>query len=109
MQIQVRSKNLYVPAEVRGYVERRVHFALGRFEQKVQSVMVRLEDVNGSRRGIDQQCRIHVKGIPSLNIVAEQTEGNIYAAINGAAERAARAVRKTVGRLRDNRVLLPAA
>jgi putative sigma-54 modulation protein len=89
MRIRIRVHNVELTEAIRAHVERRIGFALGRFGAHVDSVTVRFSDTNGHRRGIDKRCQIDV-GWPSVRV--EATDTDLFAAVDRAAHRAARAV-----------------
>jgi putative sigma-54 modulation protein len=64
----------------------------------VHSVVMRLADENGPRGGLDKRCtiRAHLPGTPP--VVIEQQEADLYVAIDRAADRAARAVSRRLGK-----------
>ncbi len=100
MKILIRSR-LRASAAVRAYVERRLHFSLGRFSQRVERAMVHLQDVNGPRGGEDKLCRIEVRLRPGGSVFVEESGSAVLAAVAGAAERVGRAVSRAVERRRE--------
>lgn len=82
-------------------VQRRVHFALGRFGQRIRRTEILLVDTNGPRGGRDQHCTIHVvlAGLPP--VVAEVVDVEPLAAVSRALERAARRIRDAANRQRE--------
>ena len=62
---------------------------------------MRLSDINGPRGGRDKRCRIQVPFAGKPNVVIEDTESDLYVAIDRAAERAERAVVRRLERLRE--------
>ncbi|HET9697681.1 MAG TPA: HPF/RaiA family ribosome-associated protein [Terriglobales bacterium] len=94
MKLRLVARGVELTAELKDYVTRRVHFALGRFAGKINSVSVRLSDLNGPRGGIDKSCDIRVDvGFPQAVIVCERHH-NIHAAVAFAVEKADRAVKR---------------
>ena len=67
-------------------------------ETAIQRVTVRLSDINGPRGGEDKRCHIalRLKGLPRL--VIEDTEADLYVAIDRAAERAGRTLARRLAR-----------
>jgi len=102
MQIDVQARNFSLTNALRGHVIRRLYFSLSTRVDHIQRVMVRLSDTNGPRGSEDKRCQIQVK-LPHLpDVVFEDTEENLYAAIDRAADRAGRAVGRRLARQRDN-------
>ena len=88
---------------LRQYVERRLRFALDRFDHRLDQLQVRLDDVNGPRGGLDKRCRIIVVGRPSWRIQVEGTGTTFDRAIDSAAARATRSVGRLLKRLVEER------
>ncbi len=105
----IHVSRLALTNSTRQYLERRLSFALGRFDDSVRSVSVALSDVNGPRGGADKRCRILVwlTGVhrPVIVTVTEQT---VRAAVDIAAEKLAYAVSRSVSRRTQRRRLLEA-
>lgn len=53
MQLDIRGRSLPLTPALDAYVERRMRFALGRFEPRMRRVTVRVGDENGPRGGVD--------------------------------------------------------
>ena len=101
MQIDIQARNFTLTNALRGHVERRLAFALSTRDDHIQRIMVRLSDINGPRGGEDKRCHIQVV-IPHLaDVVIEDTEEDLYAAIDRAADRAGRTVGRRLTRQRD--------
>ena len=92
MQVGVRGKGLHVTAVLSTYIQRRLGFALGRFDRRVERVLVRIEDVNGPKGGIDKHCRVVVVMPHSTTAVMEGRGSNFRVAINRAVAKASRYV-----------------
>ena len=87
MKVDVHAQGFPLTAALAEHTERRLRFALKHAADRVQHATVRLADVNGPRGGVDKKCIIHIvlAGIP--DIVTEDTEADMYIAINRAADR----------------------
>lgn len=109
MDIQITGRNVALDDELRAHVERRLSFALGRFERRIQHIDVRLTDLNGPRRGLDQNCRIAVHLRPRGDIVVQDRSADPLGAVSAAAARVGTAVRRRLERRRDARVRGPSA
>src|SRR5690349_19560107 len=100
--------NLYTPDfRLTGPIELRVidgvGAALGRLRDSVTAAVVRLRDVNGPRGGIDKACRIVVRLRGRGTSVAEAVDRDLYAAIDAAAAKLGRSVRRHLRRRRTLR------
>jgi len=102
MLIDIQARNFSLTHALREHIERRLGFALSSRDEYIQRIMVRLSDINGPRGGEDKCCRIHVV-LPQLtDVVIEDTEVDMYAAIDRATDRAGRTVTRRLARQRDN-------
>ena len=101
MRLEVRVRDRELTEGLRAYVDRRLRFALSRFGRRIGLVTVRIADVNGPRGGVDKQCRIHAEVIPSGNVDLEETDADLYAAIDRAADRVRRAIARELERARE--------
>ena len=103
MRVEIRTRHGRVTRSLEEQLERRLHFALGRFGDRIRQATVQLADLNGPRGGEDQHCRIEVSLVPSGSIMAEATDAEIKLAVGRAAERVARRVRDALDRKRTMR------
>ena len=104
MRIRVRSRGFELTNALRAHAERRLLFALGRFGIRLQSVMLGMDDVNGPRGGADKRCQIVARLAPWGDVRVEELDGDLYAAIDRAADRVARAVVREMERRREMRL-----
>jgi ribosomal subunit interface protein len=98
MQIQIQARDFPLTEALGAYIERRINFVLSsRFEQ-IKRIEVRLSDINGPRGGIDKRCHIQIT-LPRLrDVVIEDTETDLYIAIDRAIDRAGRTVNRRLKR-----------
>ncbi len=61
MELQLQGKRVRLTQSLRAYIARRLTFALGQFRSRIRLVKTALEDINGPRGGLDQQCRVMVR------------------------------------------------
>lgn len=92
MQFHIQSQSFTLTEALRAYAERRLRLALNHARDHIRRIEVRLSDINGPRGGADKRCQIVVPLEKHSSVVIEDTESNLYAAIDRAADRAARAV-----------------
>jgi ribosome hibernation promoting factor len=100
MKIQVRSRQVEVDGTARAHVERRLQFGLGRLSLRILRVTVQIVDLNGPRGGEDKSCRIEVRLLPTGRVFVEDTDADLYAAIDRAVDRVARSVLRAIKRSR---------
>jgi len=80
MRLQVTSHRIDLTADLKDFVARRIHFALGRFAGRIKALSVRLDDLNGPREGMDKCCAIRVNASaredlerrPELDVLAQR-------------------------------------
>lgn len=99
MKIQIQSLAFPLTAAVLDHTERRLRFALTRIRDRIRRVDVRLGDKIGARGGKDKYCRIKVFLQNAPPVLIEDMGGDLYGAIDRAADRAGRNVAKRLDRL----------
>jgi ribosomal subunit interface protein len=95
--------NFEVTDAIERHVERRVRAAVGRASRSITGTVVRLRDVNGPRGGIDKACRVVAWLRGRGTVVAEAVDRNLYAAIDAAAAKFGKALRRHVRKRRTLR------
>jgi len=102
MRIDIKGSGLKLTAALIEHAERRLRFALTRSHDRILRVAVLVGDSNGPRGGTDKFCRIRVLLKSAPEVLIEDTDAELYAAIDRAAERAGRNVTKRLDRLKAN-------
>jgi putative sigma-54 modulation protein len=88
MRIYVRSKGVSPEDASQEAIERRVRFAVDRFEPRILEVVVQLADVNGPRGGVDKACVIVASLSQGGHVeVRGRSRRNAIAAVHNAAKR----------------------
>ncbi|HJU44516.1 MAG TPA: HPF/RaiA family ribosome-associated protein [Vicinamibacterales bacterium] len=80
--------------QLRDYAQRRLAFALRRFQRQIRDVRVRLSDVNGPRRGIDARCSVMAELINGRQVFVHATTAWPFASVTTAAARLNEALRR---------------
>ena len=101
MFFDIRAINFGLSPALTDHVQRRLTRALDRFDRRVDSVHVRLSDLNGPKGGVDMQCHVQVNLNHSGTVFIHQVHEDIYSAIDRAATRLKRTVRRRINRRRD--------
>ena len=101
MQIEVQARGFTLTQAIRGYIDRRLRFALSDRYAQINRVRVRLSDINGPRGGCDKRCHLQVLLPGQTGVVIEDTESNLYVAIDRASDRTRRTLTRRLSRQRD--------
>jgi ribosomal subunit interface protein len=101
MQIDIKARQFPLTDALYGHAERRLHFALSSYGDQIRRVIVRLSDINGPRGGADKRCHLQVMLVGLPDIVVEDTEPDLYVAINRATDRAGRTLMRKFNRHRS--------
>ena len=101
MHIAIHASGFDMTTALRQYTEQRLATALGWARLHMRKLAVSLSDINGPRGGIDKRCKIQVQLGNGREVIIEECEADLYAAIDRAAERADRAVVRQVERTRQ--------
>lgn len=94
--IDVQARNFSLTDAINSHTRQKLESMLHHFGDKILKVIVHLSDDNGPKGGIDKHCHIHVEMKKLPTVVIEDSEENLYTAIDNATHRAERAVRKSV-------------
>ena len=103
MRLLIQSRSGKLSTQQEDYVTRRLHFALDRFDARVQQVRVLLSDLNGPRGGLDKRCVMQARLAPTGHVVVEVTDAEMEPAVSRAADRVARRVGTLIERRRTRR------
>jgi putative sigma-54 modulation protein len=101
MQIDVKALGFELTPALRIHAERRLHFALGRADPQVSRLRVQLSGLSGARAGEDKRCQVRITLAGAPEVVVEDTEADLYTAIDRAADRAGRTAMRRLQRSRE--------
>ncbi|WP_299879676.1 ribosome-associated translation inhibitor RaiA [uncultured Cocleimonas sp.] len=94
--IDIQSQNFSVTEAMRTHTEEKLEPMIHNYGDRIINVHVHLSDENGPKGGEAQHCLIHVELQKMPTVVVEDSEENLYAAIDNCCHRAERAVRKAM-------------
>ena len=98
MRVDIKTSGLDLTDGLREHTERRLGFALDRAHHDVSTITVRLSDINVPRGGADKRCQIQIP-LPHQNgVVIEETDADLYVAIDRAASRAGNTLARQLAR-----------
>lgn len=104
MNLDVRAVNFQISDSVDSHAQRRLHAALDRFEPRLSWVNLRLTDDHGKRHGKTMHCCIEAAIRGGGSVLIEQDDADVFTAIDKAAGRMKRTVRRSINRRRDSRM-----
>lgn len=107
MNIEVRFRGIDPSEALRAHATRAIVQHLARFAPELDTVIVRIDDVNGPRGGLDKHCRVVARGT-ALSATASERGIDAYVVVATAVEGIARALERRAARLRSYRRLLGA-
>ena len=96
MNISIIDRDGLLTKGLRRHTERRLLFALARFDSRIGQVDVVLSDENGPRGGIDKACRITIFLRHASDVVIRNRDSDSAKCISRAADRAGRAVARSI-------------
>ncbi len=104
MRVEVTGKKIKLDDDLKTHIDRRLSFALKKFNTDIERIEVSLSDENGPRGGIDKRCLIVVKLLRSLGRVTIEDHGkDFFTVVSRAADRISRAVSRALDRKRDKK------
>jgi ribosomal subunit interface protein len=94
--IDIQARNFTLTDAIDSHIREKLEHMVHNNGDKIQKIIVHLSDDNGPKGGIDKRCHIHVDMKKLPTVVIEDSEENLYTAIDNAYHRAERAVRKSI-------------
>jgi putative sigma-54 modulation protein len=94
MKLEIRGLKIKITDSLRTYAQRRLAFALDRFAERIRTVRLKLDDINGSRGGVDKRCQLAISLAHSSPITLESRASTVQ----GAVDRMAGKVRSSIER-----------
>ncbi|AKF09862.1 Ribosomal subunit interface protein [Sandaracinus amylolyticus] len=95
----VHGHGVDVSEALRLHCERRIGFAVRRFQERVDRIDVHLTDLNGPKGGEDLECRVVARAPGEETIVVRAVTSDAYASVDRAAAKISSATARRVGRL----------
>ena len=103
MQIQIHSDDFALTEGLREHIVRRLSYSLNHGGDLISRIVVRLADVNGPKGGVDKCCGIEVRLKGRSAITIDDTQSDLYVAIDRAAERTGRTLHRRIARRPQSR------
>ena len=98
MQIDIQSRGFSLTDSLSSYARRKLLGATEYCSDHINRIVIRLSDINGPRGGADKRCHVQVVLAGAPDVVVEDTQADLYAAIDRAVSRTKRVVARKVDR-----------
>lgn len=98
MQFDIQARNFSLTEALRQHAERRLRFTFTSCRNQIQRIVMRLSDINGPRGGEDKRCHLQITMDRLPDVIVEDTESDLYTAIDRASDRAGRTVMRKIER-----------
>lgn len=98
--LDVRAHGLSLTDALKEYASAHLAAKLTKHARQVQSVVIRLLDVNGTKGGEDKTCEVEVHVRAREPVVVSATDHDLHAAIDAAADRVQNALGRELERAR---------
>ena len=95
IKIHIRNHDVDITDVLRIHVERRLGLALARFGDRIGRVIVRFSHADGDGNVGHKRCQIEV-GLRPQRLDVEDTDVDLFAAVNHATDRASRSVARAL-------------
>ena len=100
MRIAMHTNEVDLAEAIEAYVERRLRFALGRFGDRVGHVAVRI----GADGKANRFCHIQSELVPWGRVAVQESDPDLFSAIDRATGRIGRLFGRELERGRENRI-----
>ena len=103
MQILISSQQFEVDQELREHIERRIHFRLARYSDRLVKARVRIAGINGPHGVETKNFSIEIHLRHSASVFLQDTGFNLSASIERVIERAERTVARKIENMQPRR------
>lgn len=100
MSISIVDRDDLLDEELRPLAERRLLFALSRFDTRITSLELVVSDENGPRGGVDKLARVSVRLSRASDVVVSEQDSDLARCVTRVADKAGRAVARAIERTR---------
>lgn len=103
MHVEITSQGFELTESLRDYALRRLRTPLTRARDRARQVSIHLSDENGPRGGVDKRCLVAIRLAGSMPLVIEETQTDLYNAIDSVSKRASQALNRRLQRRHTGR------
>ena len=100
MNIDIQARGFELTTGLREHTLQKLRSAIDWASDEVRTIHVRLSDINGPRGGNDKCCLIHIPIAGKPDVIIQDIENDLYAAIDRATQRVDRVLARKLGRIR---------
>lgn len=98
MTYSITDRHRLLNSDLRELAERRMLFALSRFDDRINRVDLVISDENGPRGGVDKACRIMVSLKGGADVIVRDKDADMATCLSNVAERTGRAVSRALSK-----------
>ena len=98
MSISIVDRDNLLDDELRPLAERRLRFALSRFDTRITCLELVVSDENGPRGEIDKSARVSVSLSRASDVVVFEQDSDLAQCVSRVADKAGRAVARAIER-----------
>ena len=102
MKLSIVDRDKCLDAPLRQLARRRLLFALSRFDSKLHEVILKVDDLNGPKGGIDKRCQLQIKLRYGEDVILTNLDSTVEAGISRLADRAGRTIARRISRLQHS-------
>jgi ribosome-associated translation inhibitor RaiA len=103
IMLSIQSRGFSLTPALKARVSKRIGLILGNTGHPITNIDVRLSDINGPKGGVDKKCQINIQLSGHTNVVITDIQHDLYYAIDRAASRAMRTVRRRLSQKQYSR------
>lgn len=103
MRCDIRSGHVNLRLTTQSYIQERLDRSLGRIQDRISHVTIRVDDVNGPKGNADKRCHAEAHLVRSGIVLADVVAGDLRTAVDEAADRLAMRILKELNRQREVR------
>lgn len=100
MEITIYASDFTITDAMRQHIERKLRFTLTRIRSHIQSVSIRLEDINGPKGGLDKCCTLKILISNTPAVIIKDVQEDMYQAIDTALHRLNNVATRKIERLK---------